>query len=164
MSVHDAAIIAIVAGIPVLLLLSRTHAALSVLALFAGATLARTVGSALVLFINGLVDINGSITDAVAIGLLVIPALVLAVHYRKSAGSKLLIQLLPIALSGATTLFLLIPIVSSGTQKFLTKSKLYPELTPYTNVVLSGAIVVSMLVCVAMYKRAHDHNSKHSKH
>ena len=163
MPVHDAVIVAIVAGIPALLLISRTHAALAVLALFAGATLARTVGSAMVLFISGLVNTKGPISDAVAIGLLVIPALVLAVHYRASAGTKLPLQLLPIMLSGATALFLLLPIVSNDTQKFLTTGKVYPELQPYTNVVLTAAIVVSMLVCVAMYKRAHDHTGKHHK-
>src|SRR5690606_37034601 len=110
---------------PIALFILRTQASLVLLSLFAGATLSQAVGDEVLPFVGGLIKLNGVLTNAVHVFMFVLPAMVLALHYRRSTGFKLPLQLVPMLLSGLLALYLLLPLLTVDARAFFTGSPVY---------------------------------------
>lgn len=154
----------VVLGIPVGLLLLRTNAALVIFALFAGAAMSRMVTDEVVSLVGSAVPTTDYMVMGIGLGLMVIPALVIALHFRKSAGAKLFLQLPSTALSGLTVLFLGVPILHGTPRTFMLDNPMFREVRTYDDLAIAGSVLSSMLVLVALYKRAKpDEGGKHHK-
>ena len=157
---------AVIGGLPIGLFFLRTQAALVIMTLFAGTWLSNAVYDDALVLVGGVVKINQSVEDGVSAALVLLPALLIALHYRKSSASKLLLQLAPMLVSGIVALFLLLNVISDGNRKLFESTQVYGYIRPYQDLVIAGAVLVSMLVVIAIYKRPkpdEHHGKKHHK-
>src|SRR5688500_10308564 len=109
----------LIGGLPIGLFLLRTQAALVILTMFAGTWLARAVYDDALVLVGGVVKINRQVEDGVTAALVLLPALIIALHYRKSSASRFTVQLLPMLISGLVALYLLLESVSPDTRKLV---------------------------------------------
>lgn len=137
---------AIVAIPTVLIMLSRTKAALVFMALCVGSVLSTFVGdSALDMVQLFTRSYSPAVLAGVQIALLVAPALLTLLFLgRVLAGSKVFMNLLPALLTGFMTLYLVVPFLPPGVRSDILRTDIWVELTQYQSIVVGVAVLLSL--------------------
>ncbi len=154
---------AIIIGIPAILLFFRTQAALVTLALYGGAMLSAAVGGKIMILVNNMIHTEAVVRSVIFAVLMFLPAIIIGLHYRKSAGGKLVFQIPNILLAGVVSLFLVIPLLGYRSQQMLTDNQVYRAVVVYDDEAVAASVILSALVCVSLYKRPKP-DDKHGKH
>ena len=160
-------LIAGVVVVPTLLIvLSRTKAAMVFMALCVGAVLSNYVGDVALdmaqLFIKGYTETTGAV---VQIGLLVLPVLLTILFLgRTLSPSKLLLNIFPALLTGIAILFLVVPLLPPGTAGAVYGSDVWNELSQYQAALLSAAAIISLFQLWASGHGQKIKDKRHKKH
>jgi hypothetical protein len=159
-------IIALIAVAPtVLIALARARAAFVFMALCVGSVLSAFVGDQALDMVQLFARNYSAATQAgVAIGLLIAPALLTILFLNRTvSGSKWLINIIPAFLTGVTTLFLTVPLLSDGTQNAIYGTDLWGQLTRYQPLLIGAAALTSLIQLWAGGKAAKLKKNKHKK-
>ncbi len=140
-------VIALIVAAPTLLImLTRTKAALVFMALCVGSVLATFVGDTALDMVQLFTRSYSQTTMAsVQIGLLVVPALLTMLFLgRMVAGSKMLMNLFPALLAGVMTLYLIVPYLPEGTRYGIQDTTIWIQVVQYQAILVSAAALISL--------------------
>jgi len=155
-------VVAIVVGsacalLGVLAIIFRSNAVYMLLTLCAGAILAELTAQDVTQILNSFISVNIPIYSYVQIALLLIAPVILLIMYRKSAGSKLILQIVP---AFALISFMVISeALPYDMQTQIKESQIYSSIEPYYEI----AIAVGLFACMFYFwiqKPRHDKPSK----
>jgi hypothetical protein len=157
------ALIAIVAIVTLLIVGSKTNAAMVFLALCGGSVLVTLMGEDVSLLAKSLSSGNAVAPIAAQIGLLLLPVLLCVLFLKGSVSpSKMLFQLLPALATAIVGVLLVVPLLSSGAQKTLGDNFIWQQLQQFEPVVLLVGVFGSLLVAaVSSHHKKEEHHKKH---
>ena len=157
-------VVAIVVGsacalLGVLAIILRSNAVYMLLTLCAGAILAELTAQDVTQILNSLISVNIPIYSYVQIALLLIAPVILLIMYRKSAGSKLILQLVPAIVFALISFMVISEALPYDMQTQIKESQIYSFIEPYYEI----AIAVGLFACMFYFwiqKPRHDKPSK----
>ncbi|HUD06305.1 MAG TPA: hypothetical protein VMR34_00295 [Candidatus Saccharimonadales bacterium] len=155
----------VVAAVAVILLILRTNAAMVFFGLCGGSVLVEFANKNMA-YVDGhlnskLLPHNFSVNSSgFEIGLLLAPAIIIAVLLRKSHGpSKMPLEVLPAIATGILGSLLIVPLLSTSAQNHITDNKLWSLLEQYQIPLIGVSVLVCLVVVILEGKTSHK--SKH---
>jgi len=115
----------------VLAIILRSNAVYMLLTLCAGAILAELTAQDVTQILNSLISVNIPIYSYVQIALLLIAPVILLIMYRKSAGSKLILQLVPAIVFALISFMVISEALPYDMQTQIKESQIYTFIEPY---------------------------------
>lgn len=136
----------IVAAPTILIVLTRTKAALVFMALCVGSVLTTFVGDTALDMVQLFTRSYSQTTLAgVKLGLLILPALLTMLFLsRMVAGSKMIMNLLPALLTGIVTLYLVVPVLPDGVSGSIMANSVWTELVQYQSILVGATSLISL--------------------
>lgn len=140
-------VIGIIVAVPTLLiLLSRTKAALVFMALCVGSVLSTFVGDAALDMVQLFTrSYSPAVLAGVQIGLLTAPALLTMLFLNRTlSGSKVFINVFPALLTGVMTLYFITPLLPDAVRLSVIDTEVWQELSQYQAIVVGTAVLLSL--------------------
>lgn len=161
-----AAILAVLVGVPIILLLVlRSNAAVVFLALCAGLVLQIYIGEDAALLLAMITPESGPAARQVLNGtLILLPPLATAIMLRKKAkGLKLILNLIPAAAVGGLTVMAIVPHISPITNQKILESAYWRYLEDAQVLIVGLGVLSSLLLIKPSRKKDDDKKKKHHK-
>lgn len=151
----------IVAVPTLLIILTRSKAALVFMALCVGSVLSVLVGDTALDMVQLFVrDYSVTTQAGVQLGLLLAPALLTLLFLNRSVkGSKWILNIFPALLTGIATLYLVVPLLTEGAKFAIYDTQAWTELYQYQAILISAAALSSLVQLWAGGKAA-----RHKRH
>lgn len=150
--------LALIVGVPIALtLLLRSNAAVIFMALCTGSVVEHYTGTSASLVASS-VTARSNTTSFVHMGLLVLPALLVAFILKKSiSATKMPFNIVPVAALGLVTALLLVPLLPGGVQANVMNTDAWRQLYNYSDFIIAAGTLASVVVLALTYKTPRAH-------